>query len=120
MKTAFDKILSEVLQGESELSEDVLAILYQEIEAFRKGGEGFTFEEWRHLEPVTKMAFIDVGNKLRDQDAARIAYFTLNPFEMNKVLFGEDAAVKAALGGEPESRKGPIMDLKTGQMVEAP
>ena len=114
MKTQLDPVLSELFSGEADLNEDAVSILYQEIEGYRKGGEGFTFREWRALSQITKIAFMDIGNKMREQEAARVAYYIANPFEINKTLFGEERAIESAL---TEKVSGPVMDLKTGKMV---
>ena len=103
MKTQFDGVLVEILKGESELPDEATAMLYQVAESYRRGGEAFTFKEWCALSPTTQAAFIEVGNKMRDQAAAKIAYFMANPIETMKVLFGEEAAMKVALENSMES-----------------
>lgn len=97
MKTGLDAILVDLLRGESDLPEEATSLLYQAVEGYRRGGMGFTFKEWCALSPVTQTAFMEIGNKMRDQDAARVAYFMTQPMEMMKVLFGEEAAIKMAL-----------------------
>lgn len=103
MKTKFDAVLLELLNGESELPDEAASLLYQAVESFRNGGEGFTFKEWCALSPTTQATFIEIGNKMRDQSAARIAYFVANPVETIKTLFGEEAAMKFALQNSLET-----------------
>lgn len=103
MKTQFDPVLLELLKGETELPNEATTLLYQALETFRKGGEGFTFKDWCALAPMTQATFVEIGNKMRDQQAARIAYFMSNPMEMVRTLFGEEAAVKFALENSLET-----------------
>ena len=102
MKTQFDSVLLELLKGESELPDEATTLIYQAVETFRKGGAGFTFKEWCALSPMTQVTFVEIGNKMRDQDAARVAYFITNPVEMIKTLFGEEAAIKFGLQNSME------------------
>jgi hypothetical protein len=102
VKTPFDQVLLELLRGETELPDEGALLLYNSVEAFRRGGEGFSFKDWCGLSTVTQTAFIDVGNKMRDQAAARVAYYMSQPMEMIKTLFGEEAAAKFALENSME------------------
>lgn len=97
MKIVFDSVLLELMKGESDLPDEGVALLNNAVESYRRGGTGFTFKEWWALSPPTQSAFIEIGNKMRDQDSARVAYFMSNPMEMLKTLFGEEAAMKFAL-----------------------
>lgn len=103
MKTQFDAVLLELLKGESELPDEASKLLYQAVESFRIGGAGFAFKDWCALSPATQATFMEIGNKMRDQAAARVAYFISQPTEMMKVLFGEEAAMKMLLQNSMES-----------------
>lgn len=102
MKTQFDAVLLELLKGESELPDEAANLVYKAVDTYRHGGEGFTFKEWCALSPITQSTFVEIGNKMRDQSAARIAYFMSNPVEMVKTLFGEEEAMKFALQNSME------------------
>jgi hypothetical protein len=102
VKTQFDPVLLELMRGEAELPEGADKLLYEAIDAYRMGGEGFTFKDWCALAPTTQATFIEIGNKMRDQNAARIAYFVSQPMETIKTLFGEEAAMKFALQNSME------------------
>ena len=70
------------------------------LEQFKRGGQGFTFDEWNRLDVDTMAIAIEVQTALNKEQAALVAFYLSNPDEMFQVLGGEDAAVRAVLQGK--------------------